>query len=329
MVKQYENLRTEFAGLVLKNPMILASATPTQYPEMIDEAFACGWGGAVLKTVYYGKFIPGKEPKPLLAAYKHRKRLIGMQNLSVAPPLVMEHWQVSVPHLKAKYPDHVIIGSIATSENNKEEWQALTRGICKAGVDAIEVDIACSHNPDITINGEIIGQSPQAVKRIVAWLVETAQDVPVIIKIPATAPDLDELAHICEKNGAKALTAINTIPGMVSVDLDSFVPQPAVGGKSSYGGYSGPSIKPVALRVVSRLSQAGNLPISGCGGISRWQDAVEFMLLGAGTVQVCTAVMWYGYEIIDHLLAGLSGYVTSKGFTNVSELIGLANRKMA
>jgi len=238
----------------------------------------------------------------------------------------MEHWQAAVPHLKAKYPDHVIIGSIATNEVDREKWQSLMRGICKAGVDAVEVDIACSHNPDITIDGEIIGQSPQAVCKIVTWLVEAAQGVPVIIKIPATAPDLNELAHVCEKNGATALTAINTLPSMISVDLDSFTPLPAVSGKSSYGGYSGPGIKPVALRVVSRLAQASNLPISGSGGVSKWQDAAEFILLGASTVQVCTAVMWYGYEIIGKFLDGLSEYVTSKGCTNVSELIGRSNQ---
>ena len=272
--------------------------------------------------------MPGHEPKPLLAEYRYRKRLIGMQNLSIAPPLVMEHWQAAVPHLKAKYPDHVIIGSITTNDVVRDEWLALMRGICRAGVDAVEVDISCSHNPDITIDGEIVGQSSEAVGLIVSWLVEAAEGVPVIIKLPATAPDMKSLVQICEKKGATALTAINTLPSMVSVDLDNFTPQPSVSGKSSYGGYSGPGIKPVALRTVSKLARLGKLPVSGCGGVHTWDDVAEFMLLGASTVQVCTAVMWYGYEIIDKILDGLSAYVERKGFAKVSEMIGLANHQL-
>jgi len=140
--------------------------------------------------------------------------------------------------------------------------------------------------------------------------------------------DISFVAQAAKDNGADGLCTINTVLGLIGVDLDTLTPVPSVGGVSTYGGYSGPGIKPIALRCVAQIAKATGLPVSGLGGLSTWQDVVEIMAVGASTVQVCTAVMWKGYSIIEKLLLGLENYLDSKGFTNLNPIIGAALPKI-
>ena len=174
--------------------------------------------------------------------------------------------------------------------------------------------------------GAAVGQVPEYCEKITRWVMEGAH-IPVIVKLTPNVSSVVPPARAAVAAGANALSLINTINSIVGVDLDTFQITPNIGGKGSHGGYAGPAVKPIALNLLSSLgtdptvSQSG-LPISGMGGISTWQDAAEFLLLGATSLQVCTAVMHYGFRIIEDLCDGLSSWMDSKGFKTVSEVVG-------
>ncbi len=327
MAHQPINLQVEFAGLKLKNPFMLASASPTLTGSLIARAFEHGWAGAVTKTLKPPSLRRNwlsREPQPMLAPLKYGGRLIGMQNIATSGGhMEMADWQAELPPIKEAYPGHVIVGSIAATMD-KGDWQWLAEGMMKAEVDAIEVDASCSHSSAQLVRGRLVGEVPELAAQVTEWVREVCPK-PLIVKLGAFVPSFPEMLEALTQAGANAVSGINTLPCLVGVNLDTMEPMPTVQGHAAYGGLSGPAIKPVGLRAVSLMAKTGLLPVSGIGGISTWQDAAEYMLLGAGTVQVCTAVMWNGYGVIDKLIAGLSRYVADKGFSSVSDMVGLAN----
>lgn len=327
MVRQPGNLQVEFAGLKLKNPFLLASASPTLTGHMIAEAFEHGWAGAVTKTLKPPSLRRNwlsREPQPMLGALKYSGRTIGMQNIATSGGhMEMEDWQAQLPGVKADYPEHVIIGSIAATMD-KGDWQWMTEGMMKAGVDAIEVDASCSHSSAQLVKGRLVGEVPELAAQVTEWVRDVC-DKPLIVKLGAFVPSFPEMLKALTQAGANAVSGINTLPCLVGVNLDTMEPMPTVQGHAAYGGLSGPAIKPVGLRAVSLMAKTGLLPVSGIGGIASWQDAAEYILLGASTVQVCTAVMWGGYGVLDKMIAGLSKYVEDKSFANVSQMVGRAN----
>src|SRR5581483_5240993 len=155
------------------------------------------------------------------------------------------------------------------------------------------------------------------------WVKEVAR-IPVMVKLTPNITDVTAIGRAAVNGGADALSLINTLNSIMGVDLDTFAPKPQVRGNSSHGGYCGPAVKPIALHMVSALAADPKIkvPLSGIGGIQAWQDAVEFMLLGAGCVQVCTAVMHYGFRIVEHLISGLESWMVEKGFSKVSDFVG-------
>ena len=321
------NLQVEFAGLRLKNPFILASASPTLTGDMIARAFECGWAGAVTKTLKPPSLRRNwlsREPQPMVAPLKYKGRNIGMQNIATSGGhMEMSDWQAQIPPIKARYPDHIVIGSIAATMD-QGDWKWLTEGMLEAGVDAIELDASCSHSSAQLVRGRLVGEVPELAGQVTCWVREVC-DKPVIVKLPAFVPDLPRMLVACAEAGAAGVSGINTLPCLIGVKLETFEPRLSVQGRGAYGGLSGPAIKPVALRAVSLMAKAGILPVSGIGGVSSWEDAAEFILLGATTVQVCTAVMWHGYGIIEKLVDGLSSYVEQKGLGSVLELVGRSN----
>jgi dihydropyrimidine dehydrogenase (NAD+) subunit PreA len=327
VIHQPVNLQVEFAGLKLKNPFLLASASPTLTGELIARAFEHGWAGAVTKTLKPPSLRRNwlsREPQPMLGSLKYAGRLIGMQNIATSGGhMEMADWQAQLPPIKADYPDHAIIGSIAATMD-KADWQWLAEGMMKAGVDAIEVDASCSHSSAQLVGGRLVGEVPMLAAQVTEWVREVCVK-PLIVKLGAFVPSFPEMLTALAQAGANAVSGINTLPCLVGVNLNTMEPMPTVQGHAAYGGLSGPAIKPVGLRAVSLMAKTGLLPVSGIGGIASWQDAAEYMLLGARTVQVCTAVMWGGYGIIDKMIAGLSTYVDEKGFASVSDMVGRAN----
>jgi dihydropyrimidine dehydrogenase (NAD+) subunit PreA len=204
----------------------------------------------------------------------------------------------------------------------------MTREVEAAGADMIECNLGCPHGmPEIGM-GAACGQNPDVTRQITRWVKEVAK-TPVIVKLTPNVTDIRSIAAAARDGGADAIAAINTVAGIIGVDLERIEPLPSVGGRSTYGGISGPGMKPIALRNVCEIFRETGLPVSGMGGINTWQDAAEFILLGAATLQVCTAVMHLGYrKVIDGLRAGLIEYMGKHGFGSIPEMVGLAARKI-
>jgi dihydropyrimidine dehydrogenase (NAD+) subunit PreA len=152
----------------------------------------------------------------------------------------------------------------------------------------------------------------------------------VLVKLTPNITDIRVTARAAKRAGADGLSAINTINSITGIDLDTFEPRPMVDGKSSHGGYCGPAVKPIALNMIQQVmaDEMAALPMSGIGGIGNWRDAAEFFLLGCGTVQVCTAVMHYGYRIVEDMIDGLSNWMDEKGFVTIDDFRGLSLPKV-
>ena len=314
------DLSIEFCGVKFPNPFTLAAAPPTDSAEMVARAFEAGWGGAILKTTSVETEVV-ELVYPMMAGLDYEdKKLVGLENIDLISERHIDEVEKDVKALKKEYPDRVVGASIMGAK--KEDWQELVRRLEAAGVDLIECSFSCPHGMPERGMGSTIGQDPELTERTARWVKEAAKRVPVIIKLTPQIADITAAARAVKRSGADGVCAINTLKSLIGVDLDTFVPYPNVGGYSTFGGYSGPAIKPVALRCVAEIAKAVDIPIAAVGGISTWRDAVEFLLVGATNIQLCTAVMRHGFRIIEDLIDGLDVYLEEKGMSSVRELVG-------
>jgi dihydropyrimidine dehydrogenase (NAD+) subunit PreA len=230
-----------------------------------------------------------------------------------------------IADVKRAWPDRAVIVS-AMVESKAEAWHDIVRRIEDTGADGIELNYGCPHGMSERGMGAAVGQVPEYCEQITRWVMEVAR-IPVIVKLTPNVTNIAGPARAAVAAGASALSLINTVNSIIGVDLDTLEIVPSIGGKGGHGGYAGPAVKPIALNMLSALgadevvSRSG-LPVSGMGGISTWQDAAEFLLLGASSVQVCTAVMHYGFRIIEDLCDGLANWMDEKGFGSVAEIVG-------
>ncbi|MEO5584189.1 MAG: NAD-dependent dihydropyrimidine dehydrogenase subunit PreA [Flavobacteriales bacterium] len=314
------DLRTNLAGIKSPNPFWLASAPPTNSGYQIMKAFDAGWGGAVWKTLG----VPVVNVSSRYGSLNYRdNRMIGFNNIELITDRPLKDNLREISEVKKRFPDHAVIASLMVE--TREEWHNIVRDVENAGADGIELNFGCPHGMCERGMGSAVGQEPKVLKMIVEWVKEVAK-IPVIVKLTPNISDITRPATAAREGGGDAISMINTIQSVIGVDLDTFVPFPNVDGKSTNGGYCGPAVKPIALNMVKNCAQSPNvqLPISGIGGVENWRDAVEFILLGATTVQVCTAVMHYGFGIIRELLPGLERYMDDKGFKTIEEMRGKA-----
>jgi dihydropyrimidine dehydrogenase (NAD+) subunit PreA len=315
------DLSIDFAGIKCPNPFWLASAPPTNTGDQIMRAFDAGWGGAVWKTL--GNPIVNVSSRFGGVDYGNTK-LMGLNNIELITDRPLEVNLKEIREVKRRYPKHIVIASLMVE--TKEEWREIIMKAEDAGADGLELNFGCPHGMCERGMGSAVGNEPAVLEEIARWAVEFAK-TPVIIKLTPNIGDITEPGEAVLRSGAHAISLINTIKSIVGVDLERMVPLPRVGNASTNGGYCGPAVKPIALHLLSQLSrhpQIRKLPISGIGGISNWRDAAEFIALGSTTVQVCTAVMHYGYRIVEDMLEGLSDYLDSQGMKSVSELVGRA-----
>ena len=315
-----DNLTTRLGTITLKNPFILASGPPTASGEMIRRAFTAGWGGAVIKTIRPdGMSI--RDISPRFAAWKGAKgELLGFENFELLSKQTVSYWTGEIGSIKQEFPDHLLIASIM-GDTDPSSWEELATSVQDAGADALELNMSCPHGMPEAGVGSAIGQNPAMVRELTRMVTSVA-DVPVYVKLTPNITDISPAAQGAADGGADGISAINTIQCLLGVDIETFDPLPSVCGYSTPGGYSGPAVKPIGLKMVSQIAQTVHLPIMGIGGISRWQDAVEYILLGASAVQICTAVMWSGYGIIKGLNSGLSEYLTRKGYRSPDDIRG-------
>jgi len=311
------DLSVDFCGIKSPNPFWLASAPPTNTGDQVMRAFDAGWGGAVWKTL--GEPIVNVSSRYSAVDFKG-SRMMGLNNIELITdrPLAINLREIS--EVKKRYPRHALIVSLMV-ESSREAWHSMVRRAEDAGADGLELNFGCPHGMSERGMGSAVGQVPDYTCQIVQWVKEVAK-TPVIVKLTPNVTDVVYPARAAHRGGADALSLINTINSITGVNLDSLTPRPEVHGASAHGGYCGPAVKPIALNMVASVAKEVPLPVSGIGGITTWQDAAEFILLGASTVQVCTAVMHKGFRIVLDLIDGLSGYLDSRGLRSVAELRG-------
>lgn len=314
------DLSIEFCGVKFPNPYIVAPAPPSDKPDMIRRAFEAGWGGAVIKTLAV-ESEPVSLVYPMMHGISHgNQRVMGLENIDLISEHHVGEWLPEITKIKKEYPNNILIASIMASK--KEDWQELVRRLEDAGIDMIECSFSCPHGMPDRGMGSTIGQNPELTEQTARWVKEAARRVPVIIKLTPNVTDITGPALAVKKSGADGVCAINTVKGLIGYDLETWTPLPNVAGKSTYGGFSGPAIKPVALKCVSEIASKVDIPITAVGGLWDWRDAVEFFLSGALTVQSCTAIMAMGFRIIDDLCEGLANYLEYKGLHSVEDLVG-------
>ncbi len=313
------DLSVNFAGIKSPNPFWLASAPPTNMGSMVERAFDAGWGGAVWKTL--GEPIRNVCSR-LASVDNGTSRMMGLNNIELITDRPLDVNLKEIRECKRKYPKHALIISLMV-ESKREAWHEIAKQVEDTGADGVELNFGCPHGMSERGMGAAMGQVPEYTCMVTEWVKEATR-LPVIVKLTPNVTSITPPAHAAIKGGADAISLINTINSIIGVDLDTMIPHPNVNGMSAHGGYCGPAVKPIALNMVSELARDAevNVPISGIGGISTWRDAAEFLLLGATNVQVCTAVMHYGYRIVEDMIDGLSNYLDDKGFASVTEIIG-------
>ena len=194
------------------------------------------------------------------------------------------------------------------------------------GADGIELNFGCPHGMSERGMGAAVGQVPEYIEMVTRWC-KQYYSKPVIVKLTPNITDVRKPAAAAKRGGADAVSLINTINSITSVNLDTMSPEPSIDGKGTHGGYCGPAVKPIAMSMVSEIARApetAGLPISGIGGVTTWRDAAEYITLGCGNVQVCTAAMTYGFKIVQEMISGLSQWMDEKGHTSIQDFMGQA-----
>ena len=313
-------LRTELCGIPLENPFLLSSSVVASTYDMCARAFEAGWAGICFKTICSFEI---HEASPRYSAIQGSSgELIGFKNIEqLSDHSVAENMEI-FRRLKKNYPTKFILASIMGQD--EQEWEELARLCEENGADAIELNFSCPNMAEHGL-GSDIGQIPELVERYTAAAKRGCR-IPVLAKLTPNVASLVPAAKAAARGGADGLAAINTIKSVTAVNLHTYISAPAVHGLSAVGGYSGNAVKPIALRMIAELGweeELKGLSISGMGGIETWRDAMEYVLLGCSTVQVTTAVMQYGYRIVEDLKSGLNRYLTEKGFGSVMDAVGL------
>ena len=312
------DLSTDICGVRLENPFLLSSSVVSSSYEMCKRAFEAGWAGASYKTICS---FPQHETSPRFSVIRHHSNsFCGFKNIEQLSDHSVEENMHVFEKLREEFPSKVIIASIMGQ--NENEWTELAEKCERAGASVIECNFSCP-NMEAEDLGMTIGQSEELVERFTR-ATKRGTSLPVLAKLTPNITDMVPVALAAKRGGAEGISAINTINSITGVNVDTLVAEPAVQGKSIIGGYSGSAVKPIALRFISDLSRCealNGMHLSGMGGIEIWRDALEFILLGAGSVQVTTAVMQYGYRIIDDLLEGLSEYMKIKGIASLTDLV--------
>ena len=316
------DLAVDFCGLKFKNPFLLSSSPVSNSAEMVARSFEAGWSGVVFKTLNSDR-LPITHPSPRMHCVHYgSKRAMAVQNVEMISDRPLKDNLAEFLYLKKNYPDYPIIASIMGFFS--DEWVYLAKMAEDNGADMLELNFSCPHMC-IEGAGHKVGQAfsllegfTQAVKKNVS--------IPVMAKMTPNITDINEPAMYAKNGGADAIAAINTVRGISQIGLDDWVPKPNVFGKGAISGTSGPAIKPIGLNFIAAMAQNDelNLPLSGIGGIETWLDALEYILLGASTIQVTTGVMHYGYRIVEDMVEGLSDFMAERGINRVSNLVGVA-----
>ena len=320
------NLHTTFAGIASPNPFWLASAPPTDKAYNVNRAFEAGWGGVVWKTL-------GEAGPPIVNVSGPRygalltpdRRMLGFNNIELITDRELQLNLDEIAQVKRDWPGRAMVVSLMVP-CEEQSWKAILPRVADTGADGIELNFGCPHGMSERGMGAAVGQVPEYIEMVTAWCKQYSK-LPVIVKLTPNITDIRHPARAAKKGGADAVSLINTISSIMGVDPKTLTMSPSTGGHGSHGGYCGPAVKPIALNMVAQIGQdplTAGLPISGIGGVGNWRDALDFIALGAGTVQVCTAAMVYGFKIVQEMSDGLSNYMDEMGFASIDDFRGRA-----
>ncbi len=313
------DLSTNCGGIKSPNPFWLASAPPSNSAYQNCKAFEQGWGGTVWKTI-------GEPVMNVCNRYGgldlNGVKLAGLNNIELISDRHIDINFKEIAETKKLWPDRAVIVSLMV-ESKKETWQNIVKRTIDTGCDGIELNYGCPHGMNERGMGAAVGQVPEYCQMITEWVTEVST-IPVLVKLTPNVTDIIQPARAAKQANADGISLINTINSIIGIDLDTLEIMPSVAGKGSHGGFAGPAVKPIALHMVSQvaLDPEVGLPISGIGGINNWKDALEFILLGASSVQVCTAVMHHGFRIVEDMIEGLNNWMDEKGFNSLDEVRG-------
>lgn len=320
------NLAADFVGIKSPNPFWLASAPPTDKAYNVTRAFKAGWGGVVWKTL-------GEAGPPVVnvngprygAIWGADRRLLGLNNIELITDRDLYVNLREIKQIKKDWPDRAVVVSLMVP-CEEQAWKAILPLVEETGADGVELNFGCPHGMSERGMGSAVGQVPEYVEMVVRWC-KAHTRMPVITKLTPNITDIRKPARAAKAGGTDAVSLINTINSITAIDLDTFSPEPSIDGKGTHGGYCGPAVKPIALSMVSEIArdaECAGLPISAIGGITTWRDAAEFMALGAGNAQVCTAAMTYGFKIVQEMISGLENWMDAKGHRTLADFTGRA-----
>jgi dihydropyrimidine dehydrogenase (NAD+) subunit PreA len=320
------DLSVDFCGVRFKNPFLLSSSPVSNSAEMVARAFEAGWAGVVYKTLASGR-AEIIHPSPRMNAYHYgAKRLVGLQNVEQISDRTLKDNLLDLLYLKNHYPDHPIVASIMGF--SMDDWEYLAKAAEDNGADMLELNFSCPHMT-IEGSGHKVGQAFALLEGFTET-VKKAVKIPVMAKMTPNITDMTEPALYAKKGGADAISAVNTFRGISEIGLEDWVPRPNIFGVGAESGYSGPAVKPIALHFIADMAKCESLglPLSGIGGIETWVDCLEYLLVGATTVQVTTGVIHYGYRIVEDMIEGLSDYMAVRQIDSVAQLVGAALPKL-
>ncbi len=319
------DLSSEFLGIKSPNPFWLASAPPTDKEYNVVRAFEAGWGGVVWKTLGEDPHVVNVNGPRYGAMYSSDRTLIGLNNIELITDRPLQVNLDEITRVKRDWPDRAVVVSLMVP-CEEQSWKTILKKVEDTGADGVELNFGCPHGMSERGMGAAVGQVPEYIQMVAEWCKQNTQ-MPVIVKLTPNITDIRGPARAAKAGGADAVSLINTINSIISVNLDTMAPEPSIDGWGSHGGYCGPAVKPIALNMVAEIArdaETAGMPISGIGGVTTWRDAAEFMALGAGNVQVCTAAMTYGFRIIEELTQGLSDWMDEQGYNQVSDIVGKA-----
>ncbi len=320
------DLRSRFVGIESPNPFWLASAPPTDKAFNVHRAFEAGWGGVVWKTL-------GEDGPPVVnvsgprygALHTADRRVIGFNNIELITDRPLRTNLDEIKAVKRAWPDRAMLVSLMVP-CEELAWKTILPMAEDTGADGVELNFGCPHGMSERGMGSAVGQVPEYIQRVTAWCKQYTR-LPVVVKLTPNIADIRHPARAAKAGGADAVSLINTINSIMGVDLERMVMSPATGGLGSHGGYCGPAVKPIALSMVAEIARDAatrGLPISGIGGIQTWRDAAEYIALGCGNVQVCTAAMVYGFRIVQDMIDGLSSFMDQQGYATIADFQGRA-----
>jgi len=318
------DLRSDFVGIKSPNPFWLASAPPTDKEYNVVRAFKAGWGGVVWKTL-------GEDP-PIVnvasrygALHVNGDKMVGFNNIELITDRPLEVNLREIKRVKRDWPDRAMVVSLMVP-CEEMPWARILKQVEETEADGVELNFGCPHGMSERGMGSAVGQVPDYVEMVARWC-KAHTRMPVLVKLTPNVTNILGPARAAKTGGADGVSLINTLNSITSIDLDIMAPTPTVDGKGTHGGYCGPAVKPIALHMVAEIARDGitrGLPISAIGGIATWRDAAEFIALGAGTVQVCTAAMHYGFKIVDDMIDGLKNWMDEKGYARIEDFRGRA-----